>query len=207
MKVPPVDYSCLITLGLDPTASVSDDGATLLVSPTPPKIVLAVWTAARATTLPDFETQRAAYIKALRDIMLGETDYTQATDSPLPQVQREAWAAWREAVRAAPDADTGSGPVAWPTPPVVTEAAVPSTVTRWQLRTWLYRTHGVTPANVATLIDGIQDAATKTQAQIDWGDSPIVRRDHPLIDTLGASLGLTSSQIDQGFRDAAALER
>ena len=84
---------------------------------------------------------------------------------------------------------------------------VPESVTRWQLRTWLLRSLGVTPAAVSSLIAGIQDAATRAQAQIDWDDAPIVRRGHPLIDTLGGALGLTSVQIGQGFREAAALEQ
>jgi hypothetical protein len=84
---------------------------------------------------------------------------------------------------------------------------VPESVTRWQLRTWLLRSLGVNPAAVSSLIGGIQDAATRAQAQIDWDDAPIVRRGHPLIDTLGGALGLTAAQIDQGFREAAALEQ
>jgi len=189
------------------TASVGSDGDTVIIDPAPPKLVAAILRAATVTPLPDLSFDRIGYAKALRDVLLAETDWTQASDSPLSQVQREAWAAWRETVRGVPDADTGSGAIAWPSPPVVTAAAVPESVTRWQLRTWLLRSLGVTPAAVSSLIAGIQDAATRAQAEIDWADSPIVRRGHPLIDTLGGALGLTAAQIDEGFRQAAALEQ
>ena len=207
MRVPPVEWSDLVTLGMSATASVGSDGDTVIIDPAPPKLVTAVLRAATVTPLPDVAEDRIGYAKALRDVLLAETDWTQAADSPLPQVQREAWAAWRDTVRGVPDADSGSGPIAWPSPPVVTASAVPESVTRWQLRTWLLRSLGVTPAAVSSLIAGIQDAATRAQAEIDWADSPIVRRGHPLIDTLGGALGLTAAQIDEGFRQAAALEQ
>jgi hypothetical protein len=206
MRFPPIEWADFVALGGSPSASLSD-GEQIVSSPPAPKLVMKVLTAARAAGLPSMDEDRVAYAKALRDILLNETDYTQASDSPLSQVQREAWAAWREIVRGVPDADTGSGAIDWPSPPVVTASAVPESVTRWQLRTWLLRSLGVTPAAVSSLIGGIQDAATRAQAQIDWEDAPIVRRGHPLIDTLGGALGLTAAQIDQGFREAAALEQ
>ena len=207
MRNPPLEHADLVLLGMSPTASVSFDGSSFTIDPAPPKLVTAVLRAATVTPLPDIAVDRIGYAKALRDVLLAETDWTQASDTTLSQVQREAWATWREDVRAVPDADTGSGAIAWPSPPVVTASAVPESVTRWQLRTWLLRSRGVTPAAVSSLIGGIQDAAARAQAQIDWDDAPIVRRGHPLIDTLGGALGLTAAQIDQGFREAAALEQ
>ena len=157
MRVPPIEWSDLVTLGMSATASVGSDGDTVTINPAPPKLVTAVLRAATVTPLPDIDADRIGYAKALRDILLAETDWTQATDAPLSQVQREAWAAWRDSVRGVLDADTGSGAIAWPSPPVVTASAVPQHVTRWQLRTKLYRAFGITPANVSAFIATISD--------------------------------------------------
>ena len=82
---------------------------------------------------------------------------------------------------------------------------VPESVTRWQIRTWLYRSRGITPQAVSDLIDTIPDAATRMQARIDWDDAPIVLRAHPLLETLAASLGMSCDDVDQAFREAARL--
>ena len=84
---------------------------------------------------------------------------------------------------------------------------VPEYVTRWQMRSWLWRVKGIPPATVSAMLEQIQDVGARTQAMIDWGDAPIVRRDHPMIASLGAALGMNAAAVDQGFRDAAALER
>ena len=210
MRVPPIEWSDLVTLGMSATASVGSDGDTVTIDPVPPKLVTAVLRAATVTPLPDIDADRIGYAKALRDILLAETDWTQATDAPLSQVQREAWAAWRESVRGVPDADTGSGAIAWPSPPVVTASAVPESVTRWQLRQAMLRRYQITPENVETFIAAtITDAIQQQSALIDWRDSPIVRRDHPLIGPFVAYLSSvfqTTVDADEFFRYANTLE-
>ena len=83
-------------------------------------------------------------------------------------------------------------------------APVPETVTPWQLSTWLLRARSITPAAVDALIATLPPAV-RAQAEIDWTRAATVRRDHPLIDTLGAALGLLPVEIDQAFREAAEL--
>jgi len=58
---------------------------------------------------------------------------------------------------------------------------------------------------VSAFIDSIEDVGQRTQAKIDW-DGPICRRNHPMVAGFAAVLGLSSSQTDQVFRDASALE-
>lgn len=89
--------------------------------------------------------------------------------------------------------------MAAPTPP-----PVPEQVTPWQLHTWLLRARGITPAAVQSLI-GTLPPAVRAQAEIDWTRAASIRRAHPLIDTLGAALGLTPDDIDQAFAEAAEL--
>jgi hypothetical protein len=82
---------------------------------------------------------------------------------------------------------------------------VPEFVTRWQIRTKLWRSFSVPPESVAAFIDSIQDEGQRVQARIDW-DGPICRRDHPMVEGFAAMLGLTASQTDQVFREANDLE-
>ena len=81
---------------------------------------------------------------------------------------------------------------------------VPETVTPWQLSTWLLRARSITPAAVDALIATLPPTV-RAQAEIDWTRAATVRRDHPLVDTLGAALGLLPVEIDQAFREAAEL--
>jgi hypothetical protein len=81
---------------------------------------------------------------------------------------------------------------------------VPEAVTPWQLQTWLLRERAITPAAVSGLISSLP-AEIRAQAEIDWTRAAMVRRAHPLIDTLGAALGLLPAEIDDAFRQAADL--
>ncbi len=58
--------------------------------------------------------------------------------------------------------------------------------------------------DVETAIDAMSDPA-KTAARIEWDYSNTLRRDHPLVTTLGAGLGLTGGQLDDLFIAASAL--
>jgi hypothetical protein len=89
---------------------------------------------------------------------------------------------------------------------IAAAADTPEFVTRWQIRTILWRQFAVPPEAVSAFIDSIEDVGQKTQARIDW-DGPICRRDHPMVAGFAQQLGLTTEQTNQVFRDAAALER
>jgi hypothetical protein len=56
---------------------------------------------------------------------------------------------------------------------------------------------GVSPADVDSIIEQIPDPTEKLQAKIYWNDSVTYRRTHPLVNTIGFALGLTTEQIDQ----------
>lgn len=74
---------------------------------------------------------------------------------------------------------------------------VPATITRWQGRKWLLQEELL--ASVEAMI-----AAAGLAAQIDY-EAPTWYRDSPLIAQLGAALGKTADEIDDFFREAAAL--
>lgn len=115
MKTPPIDWEDLVALGMDAGATVQSDGDRYLVSPQPPKLVRQLMAAMIASPAP--EGDRAAYLRHVRDALVGLTDWTQAADSPLTAEQRAAWATYRQALRDLPAAYSGDGPITWPVAP------------------------------------------------------------------------------------------
>lgn len=78
--------------------------------------------------------------------------------------------------------------------------AVPATVTRRQLVTWL-RLHGHQPSEVDALIAAMPDSPDKIKAQIDWEESSIFERYNPRLIAIAGQLGITD--IDAVFIEAA----
>lgn len=66
--------------------------------------------------LPDAET-RLATIRAIRDRLLQQCDFTQMPDSPLTLAQRTDWAIYRQALRDMPATIENLDAVQWPAPP------------------------------------------------------------------------------------------
>jgi hypothetical protein len=115
MTFPPIDHIDLIALGLPADAPLGMDGATLLCGTEVPKFVRTVLRAAMASPPPDGD--RMAYLRHVRDLLMGLTDWTQAADSPLTAEQRAAWATYRQSLRDLPSVYTGEGPIPWPVAP------------------------------------------------------------------------------------------
>lgn len=71
------------------------------------------------TQAPDFTVdEQLAQIRARRDRLLADCDFTQLPDSPLTAPQRTAWAEYRAALRALPDTiATNPAAVIWPQQP------------------------------------------------------------------------------------------
>lgn len=115
MKTPPIDWADLVALGMEAAATLSFDGASCAVDPQPPRLVSQLLRELAARPAP--EGDRLAYMRHVRDLLMGLTDYTQANDSPLSETQRAAWAAYRQALRDLPSVYTGEGPIPWPVAP------------------------------------------------------------------------------------------
>ena len=79
-----------------------------------------------------------------------------------------------------------------------TPSIVPQTINQRQARLALLR---------ASLLDKVEAAvvAAGGETKIAWDYSPTINRTDPLIATLGATLGLTPSAIDDLFRTASTL--
>lgn len=56
-------------------------------------------------------------IRRRRNALLAACDWTQAADSPIPTEDRNAWVAYRQALRNLPDTINDAGSVDWPTAP------------------------------------------------------------------------------------------
>ena len=115
MTFPPIDFADLVALGLPADAPLGMEGSSLRCGPEVPKFVRKVLLAAMASPPPDGD--RMAYLRHVRDILVGLTDWTQAADSPLSEEHRAAWAAYRQALRDLPSVYSGEGPIPWPVAP------------------------------------------------------------------------------------------
>ncbi|NDG32694.1 hypothetical protein EB118_21795 [bacterium] len=81
---------------------------------------------------------------------------------------------------------------------------VPENISARQVRLWLID-NNINLNNVVNIINTIEDPVLRQKTLVEWEYAPYVERNHPLIETLGSSLGLTSEQIDQGFITASTL--
>ena len=115
MRTPPLEYEDLCALGVDRAAEISWDGVAYTVTPQPPRLVTQLFRELAARPAP--EGDRMAYLRHVRDLLMGLTDWTQANDSPLSQEQRAAWATYRQALRDLPSNYSGDGPIPWPVAP------------------------------------------------------------------------------------------
>jgi len=88
-------------------------------------------------------------------------------------------------------------------------APVPESVSPATIRIALRRRHGVPNSQldfvVDSVIDSIPDLDEREDARTLWTYSVSIRRDHPLVAAVAASLSLTSADIDEVFRLAATI--
>ncbi|HEY4254511.1 MAG TPA: hypothetical protein VGM87_25135 [Roseomonas sp.] len=120
-------------------------------------------------------------------VTLGGHPYQVLPGDPLfPAVAAEA-----EGVDLPPEAP----PIAFPVPP--------PTLTARQLRLWLL-SRGIPLAAVDAAIGGLPEPR-RAMAQVDWQYATLFERANPLIDQLGAALGLSPAEIDQAFTEAWSL--
>lgn len=80
---------------------------------------------------------------------------------------------------------------------------VPRQVTRKQARKTLALAGLL--SQVQPAIDAVADPQTRMLAQIDWDDSATFERDNPTLLMLAETLGLSNSQVDALFIQAAQL--
>jgi hypothetical protein len=82
--------------------------------------------------------------------------------------------------------------------------AVPETISARQIRLWLID-NNISLTSVETAINGIVDEKLREKTLVEWEYAPYIERNHPLLNTLGEVLGLSSEQIDTAFVAASQL--
>jgi hypothetical protein len=115
MRCPPCEWEDLWALGLPLDSGITCEGASINVTPQPPRLVSQLLRELAARPAP--EGDRLAYVRHVRDLLMAVTDYTQAADSPLSESQRAAWATYRQSLRDLPSVYSGEGPIPWPQEP------------------------------------------------------------------------------------------
>ena len=70
----------------------------------------AAWPAVR-------DARKWAQVRAERDRLLAECDWTQVADAPLSSAEKEAWAVYRQALRDIPQTQDDPDDIVWPETP------------------------------------------------------------------------------------------
>lgn len=81
---------------------------------------------------------------------------------------------------------------------------VPESVEARQLRKWLIL-HGHSIASIDAAIERMTDPVQRELTANEWEYSTSYTRRHPMFGAFVAATGLSEEQIDQAFREAAAL--
>jgi hypothetical protein len=81
---------------------------------------------------------------------------------------------------------------------------VPESVSARQIRLWLVR-NGISLTQVDAAISAIPDQLQRDSVRVEWDYAPYVERTHPMLIPLATTLGLTESQVDQAFIEAAGI--
>lgn len=115
MKTPPIDWEDLYAMGVSAGAAMAGSPVGYTVDPQPPRLVSQLLRELASRPAPDGD--RLAYLRHVRDLLIGCTDWTQANDSPLTEAQRAAWATYRQSLRDLPSVYAGEGPIPWPVAP------------------------------------------------------------------------------------------
>lgn len=114
-RFPPIDHADLVAIGMPSGSVVGCSGGVLICDAGVSSFIRKTLAAAMSSPPPDGD--RVAYLRHVRDLLMGCTDWTQVADSPLSEEQRAAWATYRQALRDLPAAYSGDGPIPWPVAP------------------------------------------------------------------------------------------
>lgn len=77
----------------------------------------------------------------------------------------------------------------------------PVSITATQIRLWLFR-KGI---DISGAIQAIQDEKARGEAMILWEYAPYIDRDNPLVAAIAEVIGMSASEVDEAFAEAASL--
>lgn len=81
---------------------------------------------------------------------------------------------------------------------------VPQKVTPRQIRLALID-RGIMPEQITQMLTAIEDETLRAKSLAEWEFASTVRRDHPLIEQLATALEFAAADVDEIFREAAAV--
>lgn len=139
----------------------------------------------------------ASQVRAERDRRIAATDFYMLQDAPAAPVGVQEY---RKALRDITLQESFPESVEWP---VLTLSDVPSRVTRRQAIAALTLSGYIN--NVLSALDAIEDAQTKTVADIFWNESLHFERYNPLLNQLAEAVGMAQEDLDNLFKQAIAL--
>jgi hypothetical protein len=88
--------------------------------------------------------------------------------------------------------------------PEIALGRIPQELTPRQLRLQLID-EGIVSAQIEAILNSIPDATAKEKALVEWEYALVIKRNHPLIVTLGQALGKTDAEIDILFLNASKI--
>lgn len=81
---------------------------------------------------------------------------------------------------------------------------VPQSISARQIRIWLIQ-NNISLSQIDSIIDNISDTTLKNITKVEWEYAPYIERNHPMLLPLASGLGLSESDIDSAFIQAAKL--
>lgn len=84
------------------------------------------------------------------------------------------------------------------------DSTILQTISARQIRLWLIN-NNMSLTSIESAINGIVNEQLRQKTLVEWEYVPYIERNHPLLDTLGKVLGLSSEQIDRAFLEASQL--
>lgn len=111
---PDLNVAALMLLGANFVEEVREGGVLTGYNVRPADLDMTGYAAALDKVEADRTGAAWAAVRAERNARLTASDWTQLPDAPLTQDQREAWSAYRQALRDLPQSG-GNPSVAWPT--------------------------------------------------------------------------------------------
>jgi hypothetical protein len=80
--------------------------------------------------------------------------------------------------------------------------SVPTSISARQIRIWLVQ-NGINLSQIESAINNIDNITLRDITKIEWEYAPYIERSHPMLVPLAQSLGLSESDIDRAFMEAA----
>lgn len=149
--------------------------------------------------------EKESYSRTHRDLLLRQSDSMMLSDSPSVPVE---WLEYRQALRDVPQQVEFPLTIVWPEEPIKrTQADLDQDISYFRTTTKVSMRQARLALSRQGLLGQVQAGidALSEESQIEWEYAGSVERNSPLVQSLGAALGLTDEQLDDLFKLAVTL--